>query len=45
MTVLMECTNCGAMVTNPRVINFMYERCGDCVKLAEENLKNWSANV
>jgi len=30
MTVLMECLGCGITVTNPRVMNYMYEKCNPC---------------
>lgn len=30
MTVLMQCLGCGTVVTNPRIINMMYEKCDFC---------------
>lgn len=30
MTVLMQCLGCGAVVTNPRIMNMMYEKCNPC---------------
>ncbi len=36
MTVLMECLGCKKTVTNPKTINYMYERCNPCVLIQKE---------
>jgi hypothetical protein len=30
MTVLMQCLGCGTVVTNPKTMNYMYEKCDVC---------------
>ena len=30
MTVFMQCLGCGVVVTNPKVIHMMYEKCDFC---------------
>lgn len=39
MTVMMQCLGCGTMVTNPRVMNMMYEMCDYCTgqQMEKEN--------
>ena len=32
MTTLMRCLKCGVMVTSPRILNLMTERCTPCEK-------------
>lgn len=32
MTVLMQCLGCGTVVTNPKVMNYMYEKCDFCYR-------------
>jgi hypothetical protein len=36
MTVLMQCLGCGTTVTNPRVMNYMYEKCNPCALRQKE---------
>lgn len=30
MTILMQCLGCGTVVKNPKVMNYMYEKCDIC---------------
>lgn len=30
MTVLMQCLGCGTIVTNPHIMNYIYEKCDFC---------------
>lgn len=30
MTILMQCLGCGTTVKNPRIFNYMYEKCTPC---------------
>ena len=30
MTIIMQCLGCGIIVTNPKVMNYMYEKCDYC---------------
>jgi hypothetical protein len=32
MTVLMQCLGCGTVVTNPRTMNYMFEKCDPCAE-------------
>lgn len=32
MTILMQCLRCGTVVTNPKVMNYMYEMCDICTE-------------
>ena len=32
MTILMQCLGCGVVVTNPKVMNYMYEKCNFCTE-------------
>ena len=36
MTVLMQCLGCGVVVTNPKVMNYMYEKCDFCTDKQKE---------
>ena len=36
MTIVMQCLGCGATVTNPRTINYMYEKCDYCALRQKE---------
>lgn len=36
MTILMQCLGCGTVVTNPKVINYMYEKCDFCTDKQRE---------
>lgn len=36
MTVLMQCLGCGTVVTNPRIMNMMYEKCDFCTEKQKE---------
>ena len=36
MTVVMQCLRCGTMVTNPRVMNMMYEMCNYCAEKQQD---------
>jgi hypothetical protein len=36
MTVIMQCLGCGTTVTNPRVMNYMYEKCNPCTDKHKE---------
>jgi len=36
MTILMQCLGCGTVVTNPRTMNYMYEKCDFCVDKQRE---------
>lgn len=36
MTVLMQCLGCDTTVTNPRIMNYMYEKCNACVLKQKE---------
>lgn len=40
MTILMQCLGCGTVVTNPRIMNMMYEKCDICAdkQREQENL-------
>lgn len=32
MTIVMQCLGCGTTVTNPKVLNYMYEKCDYCTE-------------
>ena len=34
--IQMQCLGCGAVVTNPRVFNYMYEKCTPCALRQKE---------
>lgn len=36
MTVVMECIGCKVTVTNPRIMNYMYEKCNPCALRQKE---------
>ena len=36
MTVLMQCLGCGTLVKNPKVMNYMYEKCDYCTAQQKE---------
>ena len=36
MTVMMQCLRCGTMVTDPRVMNMLYEMCNFCAEQQKE---------
>jgi hypothetical protein len=36
MTILMQCLGCGIVVTNPRAMNYMYEKCDFCTDKQKE---------
>jgi hypothetical protein len=36
MTILMQCLGCGIVVTNPKVMNYMYEKCDFCTNKQKE---------
>ena len=36
MTILMQCLGCGMVVTNPKVMNYMYEKCDFCTDKQRE---------
>jgi len=36
MTVLMQCLGCGTVVTNPRTMNYMFEKCDPCTDKQRE---------
>lgn len=36
MTVLMQCLGCGIVVTNPRTMNYMFEKCDPCTDKQRE---------
>lgn len=36
MTIFMECLKCKTTVTNPRVMNMMYEMCNSCASIQRE---------
>lgn len=36
MTIIMQCLRCGTVVTNPKVINYMYEKCDVCTEEQRE---------
>jgi len=36
MTILMQCLGCGTVVTNPKVMNYMYEKCDYCTDKQKE---------
>ena len=37
MTIIMQCLGCGTVVTNPRVFNYMYEKCTPCALRQKDN--------
>lgn len=32
MTIVMQCLGCGTTVTNPKTMNYMYEKCDYCTE-------------
>jgi hypothetical protein len=36
MTILMQCLGCGTVVTNPRTMNYMFEKCDPCTDKQRE---------
>jgi len=36
MTIFMQCLGCGTTVTNPRIMNYMYEKCDYCALRQKE---------
>jgi len=36
MTIMMQCLSCGTMVINPRILNYMYEKCTPCAEKQKE---------
>jgi hypothetical protein len=36
MTIIMQCLGCGTTVTNPKVMNYMYEKCDFCTEKHKE---------
>jgi hypothetical protein len=36
MTTYMQCLGCGTVVVNPKIINFMYEKCNYCTQVQRE---------
>jgi hypothetical protein len=36
VTVLMQCLGCNTTVTNPRIMNYMYEKCNPCALRQKE---------
>jgi hypothetical protein len=36
MTIVMQCLGCGTVVTNPRIINYMFEKCDPCADKQRE---------
>ena len=36
MTILMQCLGCGTVVKNPKVMNYMYEKCDVCADKQRE---------
>ena len=36
MTIVMQCLGCGTVVNNPRIMNYMYEKCDYCAEKQRE---------
>ena len=36
MTITMQCLGCGTIVINPRLLNYMFEKCTPCAEIQRE---------